>query len=185
MIGKRTIAVISVVMILVASIAAYAVITISGKDNGDNGTDDAVSGLTGTYLYMTYGTYNDDSMQYMGTWRMELDNGEVIKNEGSLSTYHETSYPIVNVGTELPVSDRPDGYIDHIPEKNEVLAGAEYLGDIIIETSNFGSISTSVYESGDKTYYADDSGAIYRIVLTTEFGWTEIQVVYELRQIAS
>ncbi|UAL08348.1 MAG: hypothetical protein KRP56_03655 [Candidatus Methanogranum gryphiswaldense] len=182
---KKSIIVVSVIAIL--AIATVASVAILSNDD----SNDETSGLTGMYIYVARGTYEVEPMGYTtimgytGSWELTLDNGSVVDNEYSLNTTTNTSYTNVDLGTTQPVPDHPDGYVDPIPEMNELLDGAEYIGYLVIETTYYGSVGTSVYKIDDKTYYADDSGIVYRMVVVNDkFTDTEIQVVYELISIA-
>jgi len=164
--------------IFVICIAAVPVYSLMSIDN------DNVESLTDVMIFETKGLYDDDTKGYVGTWEVTLQDGKVISSKirvmsAEASSVHQT----INLNISNPIYDRSSGYLDHLPDKNQLLKGATYLGVESIITLHYEEKDLSVYADNDTRYYVGDEGKIYRAILMAEIIGTDkdsIKVIFDL-----
>jgi hypothetical protein len=166
----------AIFVICITAVPVYSLISID-NDNVEN--------LTDVMIFETKGLYDDDTKGYIGTWKVTLQDGKVISSKirvmpAEASSVHQT----IDLNISNPIHYRSSGYLDHLPDKNQLLKGTTYLGVESIITLNYGEKDLSVYADNDTRYYVDDDdGRIYRAILMAEIIGTDkdnIKVVFDL-----
>lgn len=164
------------VVVLVGAILSVVVMADEESENG----------LDGKYFYIACGTFEDDSIEYTsligynGSWEIELNEGAVTYYDRALNTTANTSYTNIEPASDLVLRHTGD-YAAVMSEKNGLIDGTEYIGDTVIDSTYYGTLETSVFVSGDSTYYVGENGVIYRAIFEDhDLADEEVPVVYEL-----
>lgn len=167
------------VAVVVLSAVILSVVVIADYKESENGLD-------GKYFYTAHGTYEDDTIEYTtlmgyeGYWNIVLDKGVVTSYSWTLNTTSNTSYTNVEETSDLVFRHTGD-YADAMSEKNGLIKGAEYIGDTVIDSTYYGTLETSVFVSGNSTYYVGENGVVYRAIFhDDDLTDKEVPVVYEL-----
>jgi len=182
---KNKMAAVAIVMVL-ALFTIFATSLHMNPQHNDNNAESNNYGLTGTYIYMTEGKYDDIEFGYSGQWMISLENGVLTNNTYSLGTVRLSSVKSdANEDLNSREKHRSRDHVDRLPELNEMLKDMGYVGNMTIPTKD-GDRNLAIYEGNvfnlHCRMYADDfTGVIYRIVAdSVDFAYRYVKMIFDL-----